>query len=153
MPSGGARPNTGHRKPKAIHELQGTARKDRINENEPKYALAHTFEPPEHLDKIGREHWLYHAPIFLKAGVLSEADFSLLNAASERWSTYRHASADMRRLMNLQRPWLQKSNLATTALNSYLAIMREFGVGPASRTKVRIEKEPEKDEFSSLFED
>ncbi len=147
-------------KPTAIKELEGNPGKRPLNDSEPKFIALVADAPPPWLDELGREHWLYHAPLLAKAGVLSEADASLLAAAAEQWSVYRRASAatkgkSNRTLVGLNRfgervPRIEVG-IARNALASYMALMREFGVGPASRSKVRVDKPEEKDEFSELF--
>lgn len=178
------------------------------------------LEPPDWLDKIGREHWVYYAPILAGRRLLTEADVSLLAAASERWSVYRRAAALMKRSVRgkkfaasermklaeqaaraklaeadvrladligegvvrtrgkLRRGTAPEGNelpaepvleldakllgeyvvppqhsIATQALQDYVSIMREFGVGPASRLRLKVEAEPageERDELSEL---
>lgn len=170
------------------------------------------LEPPDWLDKIAREHWLYYAPILARRRLLTDADVSLLAAASERWSVYRRAAILMKRSvrgrkltatermrlaeqsaraklmehdanladflgMPLERkrgklrrgtapegneipaePILQidprllgeytvppQHSIASQALQDYLNIMKEFGVGPASRERMKVETEPLRD--------
>ncbi len=170
------------------------------------------LEPPPWLDKIAKEHWLYFAPILSMRRLLTEADISLLAAASERWSVYRRAAVLMKgsvrgkkmtgaeRLklaeqaaretltehdanladflgMPLERtrgklkrghapegneipaePILKldpkllgeytvppQHTIASQALQDYLTIMREFGVGPATRERMKVETESPED--------
>lgn len=173
-------------------------------------------EPPDWLDRIGREHWLYFVPILTENRVLTAADLSLLAAASERWSVYRRAAVLMKKSvrgrkfsaaerlrlaeqsaqiklgnndaaladflgMPLQRtrgklkrgtapegnelpaePVLQldpkllgeyvvppQHSIASTALQDYVGIMKEFGVGPASRQRMKLELEQPPDDDSN----
>lgn len=147
-------------KPTALKKIEGNPGRRPLNDAEPQFLSLVADEPPGWLDEIGREHWLYHAPLLAKAGVLTEADASLLAAAAEQWSVYRRASAATkgktnRTLVGFNRfgervPRIEVG-IARNALMAYLALMREFGVGPASRSKVKVEKPQEKDEFAELF--
>lgn len=143
-------------KPTAIKESTGNPGKRPLNDAEPAFPSLIAQQPPSWLDKLGREHWLYHAPILAAAGVLSEADVSLLSAASERWSVYRRSAGLLKRQLRGRNRFGEivvppQASLAHSALQDYVALMREFGVGPASRTKVKVDKPPEIDEFSELF--
>lgn len=147
-------------KPTAQKKLEGTARPDRLNEAEPQFPVLLSPDAPTWLDELAREHWLYHADLFSKSRVMTEADASLLAAASERWSVYRRASSALsgttaRKLIGRtrfgERVPRPEHQIARGALADYLALMREFGAGPASRSKVKAEKPEEVDEFDELM--
>src|SRR5262245_61164630 len=129
------------RKPTPIKVLHGTARPDRTNPNEPHYSSPTSLEPPAWLDAEASGHWRLLAGKLAEAGVLTEVDAPLLAAACERWSVYTRAAARLRRNLTVRsrangavsRPELA---IARGALADYLGLMREFGVGPASRGKV-----------------
>ena len=166
------------------------------------------FEPPNWLDKLAKEHWLYFVPILTEHRLLTAADLSLLAAASERWSVYRRAAVLMkgsvrgrkfaaserliiaeqaaraklaegdarladflgmpmeRKRGKLRRGMAPEGNevsaepvfqldpkllgeyvvppqhsIASQALTDYLGIMKEFGVGPASRQRMKVEEQ------------
>lgn len=143
--------------PVEIKKLHGTYKEDEDDKEAPNFdKVESTLEPPAWLDEEAKRHWRYHAPIFIKAGVITEADTSLLAQASERWTLYRYYAAESRKMINrgyLYKDINQITNLSHTMLMDYLAIMREFGVGPASRARVKVQKAVETDEFSDLFDE
>lgn len=113
--------------------------------------LIEAHEAPAWLDTLGREHWEYFAPRLARTRVLTEADVSLLAAGCEQWSVYRRASALMKRSVRAKNRFGEYTvpaahTIASKALTNYLVIMREFGVGPASRTKVRAVEAPGDDD-------
>jgi P27 family predicted phage terminase small subunit len=143
-------------KPTALKKIEGNAGKRPLNDAEPAFPSLIALEPPGWLDPTGREHWLYHAPLLAASGVLTEADVSLLTAASERWSVYRRAANLMKKAIrgkNRFGEWVAPPQhaIASRALADYLTLMREFGVGPASRSRVKAEKQEEADEFEELL--
>ena len=147
-------------KPTALKTLEGNPGKRPLNKAEPQFLSLVADEPPGWLDDIARDHWLYHAPKLAKAGVLTEIDASLLAAAAEQWSVYRRASGATKG--KTARPLIGHTRfgervakpeiaIARAALAEYHAIMREFGVGPASKSKLHVEKPAEPDEFAREF--
>lgn len=99
---------------------------------------------------------MYFADRLSVSKVMTEADVSILAAASERWSLYRRSAALMKRRVRGRNRFGElvvppEHSIAHTALQDYTALMREFGVGPASRSKVRTDKPPDVDEFSEMF--
>ena len=143
-------------KPTALKRLEGNPGRRPLNDAEPSFPTLIALEAPGWLDRLGREHWLYFAPLLAKTKLLTEADVSLLTAASERWSTYRRAAALVKRALRGHNRFGElvvppQHLIAKGALADYLAIMREFGVGPASRSKVKVDQPPELDEFEALM--
>lgn len=140
--------------PDSIKAIQGTLYKKRINNEVPEFqfAVVPQLKPPDRLDEVAKKHWLHYASVFFRAGTLTEADLSYLDLASERWSLYCFASARLRRLVKDGIDPTKYNILAHTAIADYIAIMREFGAGAASRSKIKVEKAAEKDEFADLFD-
>jgi P27 family predicted phage terminase small subunit len=143
MPKGGSRSGAGRKpKPTAIRLLEGNAGHRPINDAEPQFEAAGSGAP-EWLDVAGRELWDQIVPQMLSARVLTVVDVPLLAAACEQWGLYRRASNAYRRSIR------QKSGangfvgrpevaIAKTALQNCYAILREFGAGASSRSRIKV---------------
>lgn len=80
-------------KPTALHQLEGTARADRQNQNEPKPpSLEVGAEPPTWLrDRRARAYWRELVPMLSGAKMLAQTDTTalvILAKAFGRWRTY-----------------------------------------------------------------
>ena len=65
-------------KPTKLKVLQGTDRKDRINENEPMpMEIDKLPDPPWHLDYYAKKEWQRAGEVLINAGLLTHADLSL----------------------------------------------------------------------------
>src|SRR5689334_3267228 len=66
-----------NRKPTVMKVMQGTARKDRMNPNEPKGdAVKIPQPPPEYLEAEAKAVWARDIAHLVKMGVFSESDYS-----------------------------------------------------------------------------
>lgn len=133
----------GHNKlPTRIHILNDNPGHRPLNENEPQFAPA-PAESPTWLDDFGRELWAEIVPPLLQAGVLSVVDVPMIAAACERWSLYRRSVRKLGRAITRKTP----SNgdqaraeiaISKAALQDALAILREFGAGATSRSRIKV---------------
>jgi len=132
-------------KPTALKVVQGTFRKDRANEREPKPS-GDLSDAPEHFSEAQRAAWQYaieHAP----KGLLKKLDLSVL----EIWVTacifHREAAQKV-----AQTGQVIKSPSGYPVMNPYLANMNkqaqimlkaaaEMGFTPASRSRIVLAEE------------
>ena len=117
--------------------LKGTDRKDRMRESAD-YPPVTGTEPPDWLiDATAVQEWRHKVGILTHAGVLTEADLSLLAQYCNM-----HASA--------VKQW--RAGLAPTAaeMTQLRLIAADFGFTPASRSKVAVPKKKEKNPFVEL---
>lgn len=160
----------GQRKPTALKILHGEKNKDRINPNEPKPAPI-SPKPPAHLDRVDRAVWRALAPALERNGLLTEVDgaaFSTLcilqaleirlkqelakcnNAMIADKTSFAETEGAEGRTNELMvveakiNPIVKELRMVAAAKRPYLA---EFGMGPASRTKIRVPGEGGEDEF------
>lgn len=114
------------RKPTApnLKVLAGTTRPDREVPDAPEFDLIEKFpKPPQHLNTDGAEMWNNLGKQLVSAKVLQTVDLYSLEQLCVAWQMFRKkAKADME---------------STAAENTALkALFSEFGMTPASRSKV-----------------
>lgn len=150
------------RKPTALRILEGNPGKLRINRREPQPAPSADLAPPSHLDRYGREEW---RRVVGQAIVMGYAitDVGGLEMACDSYAEWRRARMKCRdrtarrtngagktvriRISGL----VQESganglvpsawfNVAARAKTIYLRFMSEFGLSPASRTRIELDE-------------
>lgn len=114
------------RKPTAPHlkVLAGTNRPDREVKDAPQFDPVDEFpEPPQHLSSDGAEMWNKLGRQLMAARVLQVVDLYPLEQLCFMWQCFRRKA---------------KANMEPTAAesNAMKAIFSEFGMTPASRSKV-----------------
>ena len=148
--------------PTAIHKLRGNPSKKKIRP-ELKFRKDGTIPaPPAYLGKgLAREEWLRIAPEVHRLGLLTGADLSAFAAyclSYEQWVT---AIEDCRDgngrlvLVTVTANGNDQPNPALVALRKAAADMVrfacEFGLTPASRSRIAVNAEDAGDEFSDLL--
>ena len=128
-------------KPTPLKLLSNNAGRRPSNMNEPEPEAPKDLTPPAWLDELGLEFWNSLAPQLHMMGLLSEIDLPLFTSACERWSTYRRAIAELQKQLTRNskangRVAKPEAAIAKAALDSLRAILAEFGIGPASRSRV-----------------
>ena len=142
-------------KPTEQKLLEGTYRADRAPHNEPKPKII-ADRCPEWLTDEGKKEYRRHAKMLKRLRVMTEADHLALVALANEYGEWR-AACDM---VNLEgavlrgknggaylNPWHGK---ASNHFKNMVKLMQEFGLTPASRS--RIEAQPEDEKQTSLAE-
>lgn len=146
------------RTPTKILELKGAFKHDpargRARANEPKLPGG-VGEPPDWLDHEAREEWWRVVPDLDTAGVTSRVEATALGAYCLAVSRLRKAQAEVFRdgLTIMTEGGLRKHpaiSIIERAEATIKAFAAEFGMTPASRSKVQA-KPADKDEPSSSF--
>ena len=150
------------RKPTALKILQGTFRPDRAPKNEPKP------EPkippcPAHLDAIARHEWHVLSQLLHPLGLLTLLDRGALEMYCDSYSRWVRATAAVREsgeVVTLKgstgqtrifpNPWRR---IADTAFEQMNRMLSEFGLTPASRSRISVKKlvEPADDDDEEFF--
>lgn len=152
----------GQIKPTALKILHGEKNKDRINPNEPK-PPAITPDPPVTLDRHGKDVWRRTVPVLGRNGLLTEVDGDTLAEYCHLQSLNYHVCRALKRCghsMLTEKHTVDgagneilevKTNpLVTQKLNiaaRLLPYLREFGMTPASRTRIQVAGGSRQDEF------
>lgn len=131
-------------KPTALKIAAGNPGKRRLNDREPRYAVSKP-SAPAHLDKIAKAEWRRISAILLSQGVISQADRAALAAYCVAYSRWAHAEENVRKYGTVlkgsnggmfQSPYLPVAN---RAMEQMVRLASEFGLTPASRTKIKAE--------------
>ncbi|WKT59118.1 P27 family phage terminase small subunit [Microbulbifer thermotolerans] len=110
--------------PANLKVLAGTTRKDRETPDAPEFDLLEEFpDPPLHLNTDGVEMWNQLGPQLVNARVLQVVDLYALEQLCATWQMVRKKI---------------KAEMEVTAAenNALKALFSEFGMTPASRSKV-----------------
>lgn len=151
------------RKPKPTHlkVLQGNPGCRPINENEPKPERMGKLAPPAHLSQLAKECWDDLAPKIDRMGLLTEADDKMLEMACELYAEIRALRADIAKLgryqvvltktgdeMERARPAVSMLSDAERRFRGYAT---EFGLSPASRSRLTAQENREIDPSEAFF--
>jgi P27 family predicted phage terminase small subunit len=153
-----------NRKPTALKTVRGNPGKRKINKREPK-PLIGAPAMPEHLSKLAKHAWRRLVPILLSMKVLTIADGDALAGyctSIEQWilasaaiSKYGILIAELDAFTG---PGSVKPNPAVRVRSDALRHMRsfenEFGLTPASRSKLQIHADSDTpDAFEDFLDD
>lgn len=142
-------------KPTQLKIVQGTARPDRMNEDEP-VPPAGDIVPPAWLKKRARRLWAEMSPILMQMGVLTTADVQAFAVLCETQAEFIEARADVaKRGTEIERtrygkdgmPFVETRDnpsvrIASDAGKRVKAMMVEFGMSPSSRSRVKATPAP-----------
>jgi len=135
-PGGGRKP-----KPTALKLLHGNPGKRPLNQNEPK-PRPRLPRAPAHLSDAARREWQRAGRFLLQLGLMTDLDVAALAAycvAYGRWGEAEEALRTHGVLIKspsghpMQSPYLAVANRAMEQMRSLLS---EFGMSPASRSRV-----------------
>lgn len=138
------------KKPTKLKVLQGTYRKDRANANEP---VPDTTipSPPDHLTQEASVEWGRISHQLYKLGLLSDLDRSALAAYCQvygRWVKAERELALTGNLLDTTPNGMKQQHALVGIANKAMELMHkfliEFGLTPASRTKVSAKQSEEK---------
>lgn len=124
------------RKPTAQHELEGTARRDRINVKEPKYKVA-APKKPEHVAarKLASERWDAIVPIMLEQRTLSPAFVTALEMYCLSYANAIEYEEKARKARDFDRHRTFRK-LAENAQKEHRQWTAQLGLSPATSGKV-----------------
>ena len=138
------------KKPTPLKVVQGTFRPDREPKN-PAILEPQAPKPPKGMSQPGRACWRRIVPKLVAARILTELDRELLAAYCECWAMY----WDLKTIVHkegytttthkgnvIQHPLVGSMN---KMLDSLIRLGREFGLTPASRSRIEALPEPPTD--------
>lgn len=135
------------RTPDHLKVVRGTDRADRRNEAAPKPGRGRP-SAPAHLSAVGREMWGYVVKLTDDAGVLTEMDALAVEQLVEAYADWRQA----RDVVEIEGTHYESENasggkmirahpavaMRSDAARRFQSLMAEFGLTPASRSKVSV---------------
>ena len=145
-------------KPTKLKLLSGTWRKDRATPGEPTPKIE-VPSPPSHLDAEARSEWKRISVDLARLGLVAKIDRAMLALYCQTWSRWVEAERELKRGgltvsspngYNIPSPYV---SIATTAAKDLRGLASEFGMSPASRTRVKAEKPtaPKKSRAEKFF--
>jgi P27 family predicted phage terminase small subunit len=143
-------------KPTALKELAGNPGKRALNNQEPKPASEIPVCPP-HLKGVARTEWTRITKELHALGILSLVDRAALVAYCTAWADYVQACKKVEKEGAVaisdkggmyQNPWVGIKN---SSMDRLVRISSEFGMTPASRTRVKVDKPTEEDEMAGYL--
>jgi len=159
------------RVPTIIKIARGTFRNNEAPQNEPiPPVLPCAPKAPSHLNSWGKRMWKETAGELLSLGMLAKLDLYSLEILCEQYGIYRELKdaithqdmPDGSRKKISYAKYLAGQNSQTipeyaamrSAFERYTALLKEFGLSPASRSRMDIPREPPKavDEMERLLE-
>lgn len=133
------------RKPTTLKVLEGNPGKRPINKDEPK-PIPVAPKCPAHLDPVARKEWRRISANLEPLGLLTQIDMAALAAYCQVYSRWVEAENQIRKHGMLvkspngypmQSPYL---NIASKAVEQMKAFLTEFGMTPASRSRISVEE-------------
>lgn len=142
--------------PTAMKRAAGNPGKRALNEREPQPALR-LPPPPTWLSKTAKSEYRRVGKLLLGLGVMTEIDRVALAAyavAYARWVTAEEQVAKLGEIVKspnghpIQNP---HRSLANRAMDDMRRLLLEFGMTPASRTRVQTQGAGERDDLAELL--
>jgi P27 family predicted phage terminase small subunit len=143
-------------KPTALKLIQGNPGKRPLNKAEPKPGIDSGY-CPRHLRGHAAAEWRRVVPELRRMGLLTVLDRTALEAYCSEYALYRQAATLLeehgltfitKKGYVQQRPEVA---IAQKALAAMRAFMTQFGMTPASRTKVSARMEEEESDFAKFL--
>ena len=149
------------RKPTKLKLIHGTFRKDRAPANEPEpEKVTDIPRPPSYLDKYAKKLWKSLAGELVEKGILTVVDIPALEITCELYGQYRLAheavfcpvdpetgkkvKRSLAEYMEGRNSQTMPEHIAMTkAFSMFRAYLIEFGLTPASRSRLDVPKIPE----------
>ena len=148
---------TGKPKPTALRLIEGNPSRRPFNKNEPKPAPV-IPKCPRHLNAAAKVEWKRIAKTLHKLGLLTEIDGGQLALYCQAWGRWIEAEDALKKHGTIikapktgwpiQSPYLAVANKAMEQMQRALS---EFGMSPASRTRVRGADISAEDDGSDLL--
>lgn len=151
-------------KPTKQKELQGTARADRMLENEMMPSkIDHAPSPPRYLTDNAKKEWKLVCAELIEMDMLTGVDLALLSAYCQEMADYLMACEKLKdpeigHVMTITRPdgstysqqtpWVSIKN---TALANAVKLANQFGFTPAARSRIQMKPKEEEDELTKLM--
>ena len=130
------------RKPTAVKQLAGNPGKHKLNKSEPEPELVLPPAPAD-LTPLGRAKWDEMSLLLFNQGVMTEMDLEILHLFCGEYEMFVEVSKNMKAFGGpvvktdkgnpIQNPYLSVANQCKERM---IKILLEFGMSPASRSRV-----------------
>ena len=136
-------------KPTKLRLLQGNPSRRPINTNEPQpTSIQKTPPAPKYLRRTGRAEWRRVAKLLVNLGLLTDLDLTALGAycaSYQRWLTAEKTLEKDGMAFTAPTGQVKRSPyllIAREAMADMRGFMQEFGMTPASRSRVEVSGKP-----------
>jgi P27 family predicted phage terminase small subunit len=151
-------------KPTALKKLEGTYREDRAVKNEIQPSIELSIQPPEDLNEWGAKYWTDIMTEYSKFGIVTKVDIGALHSCCS-WFGMMCEAQDIVSAKGLEVEierfspkgesyTVTETNpmiaVADKAFKNYIAMCREFGLTPSSRTRISAPSQSESDKFGEF---
>lgn len=153
----GAKGRSGRRPaPTKLKLVRGNPGKRPLNDKEPE-PDGKLLPPPDHLSDEAKREWSRAGELLTRLGMDSGFDRAALAAYCQAWGRWVEAEESLRKYgvvvkspngYPMQSPFLAIANKAIEQMKGFLI---EFGMTPASRTRVRAERPGEPDPLEEFL--
>ncbi len=146
-------------KPTALKELEGNPGKRQLNKREP-HPRPIVPPCPKHLTDVARKEWRRIVRELVVLDMITAVDRAALAAYCQAWARWVQAEEEMQKpefqMVETTdkgyahvNPWFQ---VATQAMKQMKAFASEFGLTPASRTRIQVPGQTEDDQFEEFLQ-
>jgi P27 family predicted phage terminase small subunit len=142
--------------PTALHELHGNPSHKTLNKNEPH--PRGIPECPNHLDEEAKKEWKRISSELVRLNLLTVVDRAALAAYCASWSRWIDADSNVQKFGSvikspksgfpIANPYVGISNRSLTLMHKFLV---EFGLTPASRSKIEVASTLDNDAFEQFM--
>ncbi len=151
-------------KPNVIKELHGTIKKSRVVHNEVQPTIEIGLTAPADLNEWGAKYWTDIMSEYGKIGLVTKVDVGALHSVCY-WFGLMNEAADIVSAKGLEVEvekvtpkgesyTVTETNpmiaVADKAFKNYIAMCREFGLTPASRTRISAPDQKDGDKFAEF---
>jgi len=144
-------------KPTALRELQGNPGHRPLNKREPKPGGVPRC--PSHLDDAAKREWKRISAELVSLNLLTSVDRAALSAYCASWSRWMDAETNVQKYgavikspksgFPIQNPYV---GIANTALDQMRKFLVEFGMTPASRSRIQVAASSGDDAFTEFMQ-
>jgi P27 family predicted phage terminase small subunit len=144
-------------KPTALVILEGNPGKRPLNKHEPQPRRV-TPKCPAYLDENAAAEWRRLIPMLRRMKVLTEADYIALGSLCQAYSTMMKAQAKLSEgglLFKTPSGYVQQSPLlgiVNACVETITRLCREFGLTPASRSRLQMLASPSEEQRDSILD-
>ena len=137
------------RKPTAVLKLEGAYREDRHGKRKAEPLPAGCPEMPSGLSAVARRHWRLNVPMIVEMGVAKAIDATSLAAMCESWAVWWELQQEYHGCELPER--LKMVNRLIAARRDYGQQAGMFGMTPADRARLTVDKVEDVDEMDALM--
>lgn len=151
-------------KPTALKKIEGTYRKDRAPINEIQPSISMDLEAPTDLNEWGQKYWVDIMSEYSKVGLVTKVDIGALHSLCQWYGVFQEAldivaikglEVEIERYTPKGEPFTVRDvnpmiGVADKAYKNYKMMCVEFGLTPASRTRISAPDQTDKDKFAEF---